>query len=156
MDPWLVLYLLVFLAVLVAAAVGLRLLLPLVLAHFKGGTGGWSALAASYATAEEPAGELLRGRSIVAGAVLYRFCVTVGIAAPGLYLAAETPITPSPKPLLIPWGAFMRVEPARLFWRKAALISLGDPQVGTLTVPMELYTRMRRHLPETLASIGAD
>lgn len=156
MDPWLLLYLLIFLAVLAVAAVALRLLLPLVLAHFRGGSGGWAALAASYAAAEEPAGELLRGRSIVAGVVLYRFCVTVGIAAPGLYLAAETPITPSPKPLLIPWSAFRRVEPARLFWRKAALISLGDPQVGTLTMPTDLYARMRPHLPETLASFGED
>jgi hypothetical protein len=132
------------------------LLLPIVWEHFKGARGGWGALARAYATTEKPTGETWRRQSIVAGLILYRFCVTVGIDRPGLYLAVMTPLRLLRQPpLLIPWNAFQSVEPARLFWRRAALISLGDPRVGTLTLPMELYARIRRYLPEPLASIGA-
>jgi hypothetical protein len=80
----------------------------------------------------------------------------VGIDRSGLYLAVMTPLRLLRQPpLLIPWNAFQSVEPARLFWRRAALISLGDPRVGTLTVPMDLYDRVRRYLPKPLASFGA-
>jgi hypothetical protein len=155
MDPrWL--NLLLFLAVLVACAIAFALLLPIVWKHFKGARGGWGALARAYATTEKPTGETWRRQSIVVGLILYRFCVTVGIDRSGLYLAVMTPLRLLRQPpLLIPWNAFQSVEPARLFWRRAALISLGDPRVGTLTVPMDLYDRVRRYLPKPLASFGA-
>jgi hypothetical protein len=148
-------HLLLFLAVLVACSIAFALLLPIVLEHFKGARGGWRGLARAYATTEQPTGEIWRRRSVVAGSILYRFCVTVGIDKPGLYLVIVSPLPMLRQtPLLVPWSAFQRVEPARLFWRRAALISIGAPLVGTLTVPMELYAHMRPHLPKALASFA--
>jgi hypothetical protein len=39
----------------------------------------------------------------------------------------------------------MGVRNARLLWKKAALVSIGAPEVGTLTLPMTLYDRLRPH-----------
>jgi hypothetical protein len=155
MDSQLVFSLFLLVAVLFAGAMAMGLLFPIVREHFKGSPGGWAALAGAYATTVKPTGEIWRGQSIVAGKILYRSCVTVGIDRAGLYLAVTTPLRLIRKPpLVIPWGAFQRVEPARLFWRKATLISLGTPTVGTLTVPTDLYACMRPYLPEPLASFG--
>ncbi len=146
--------LLLLLGVLIACAIALSSLLPIVLDHFRGRSGGWRVLASAYATAERPLGEIWRGQSVVAGLILYRYCVTVGIDKAGLYLAIVTPLAMLRQtPLLIPWSAFKQVEPARLFWRKAALFSLGTPPVGTITVPATLYRRMLPYLPPSLASL---
>ncbi len=75
---------------LVACSIAFALLLPIVWEYFKGARGGWGDLARAYATTEKPTGETWRRQSIVAGLILYRFCVTVGIDRPGLYLAVMT------------------------------------------------------------------
>jgi hypothetical protein len=133
----------------------LRFLLPILGEHFKGSFGsatGWSTLSRVYGTSAEPDGEVLTRQSLVAGAVLYRYIVTVGIGDAGLYLAVGGPLPRSP--ILIPWEDFGNAEPAKLFWQKAVLVSVGAPQVGTLTLPMTLYDRIRSHLPPRTASIG--
>lgn len=106
--------LLLLLGVLIACAIALSSLLPIVLDHFRGRSGGWRVLASAYATAERPLGEIWRGQSVVAGLILYRYCVTVGIDKAGLYLAIVTPLAMLRQtPLLIPWSAFKQVEPRR-------------------------------------------
>ena len=144
-----------FLAVLAAIALGLRFLVPQLIENLKGGFGsatGWSTLSRVYATSAKPEGEVLKRQSLVAGAVVYRYLVTAGIGETGLYLAVGGPLPRDP--ILIRWDAFKDVQPVRLFWQKAALVSVGSPQVGTLTLPMPLYDRMRPHLPSQLASFG--
>ena len=155
MDLGTLLAAIAFLALLAVIGVGLRLLVPVLVEHFKGSFGsatGWSTLARVYATSKEPDGEVLKRQSLVAGAVLYRYIVTVGIGDTGLYLRVGGPLPRDP--ILIPWGEFKNVQPARLFWQKAAVVSVGAPQIGTLTVPMSLYERMRSHLSSALASFG--
>jgi hypothetical protein len=141
-----------FLAVLAAIALGLRFLIPILVEHFKGSFGrtGWNALSSHYETSAEPEGVVLKRQSLVAGSVVYRYFVTVVIGDAGLYLAVGGPL--SRKPILIPWSDFKDVQSVRLFWQKAALVSIGAPRVGTLTLPMTLCYRMRPHLPPQLAS----
>lgn len=155
MDLGTLLAVVAFLAVLAAIGVGLRFLVPIIVAHFKGSFGsatGWNALSRLYGTSAEPEGVVLKRQSLVAGSVVYRYLVTVVIGDAGLYLAVGGPLPRNP--ILIPWEDFKDVQSVRLFWQKAALVSVGAPRAGTLTLPMTLYDRMRSHLPPQLASMG--
>jgi len=132
--------LLIFLAVVMVLGLLLRLLAPVIAQHLKGSVHGWRRLSEVYATARSPSAQSARGQSIVVGQVLYRRCVTVGIGEAGLYLALGFPLSIFGKPpLLIPWSEFKQVEKARLFWGEAACLSIGEPLVGTITVPMSVF-----------------
>jgi hypothetical protein len=153
MDPQLIFFLAVFLVVLVAAGIGLRLLAPLIVRHFKGSSGGWSRLSAAYATARQMPARLRARQSIVVGQVLYRNCMTMAFDDAGLYLELGFPMSLLGRPrLFIPWTEFKRTDEGRLFWRKAALLSLGEPLVGTITVPMELFETFRPAVAKTANS----
>jgi pimeloyl-ACP methyl ester carboxylesterase len=144
-------FLLLGIAVLAAALVAAVWVLPIILQHLGGSSGGWSRLATAYATKEPRPQKVLNRQNIVTGRVLWRFCVTVGASPAGLCLEAVPPIpVPRRPPLLIPWSEFKRLEQARLFWRSAARFSLGDPLVGTVTLPMHLYAMAQPFLPATL------
>lgn len=145
MNPEFVLFLAVFLVVFVLFVVGGRLLVPIIAQHFKGAAGGWSRLSEVYATTRHLPAQLLRRQTLVVGKVLYRNCITVGFDDSGLYLEPGFPISLLGKrPLFVPWTEFTRVEEGRMFWRKAAVLPLGEPVVGTITVPMELFNNAIR------------
>jgi hypothetical protein len=144
MDPDFILFLAVFFAVLVLFAVGLRLLVPMVMQHFKGSSGGWSRLAQAYATTRQLPAPVYKWQSVVVGQVLYRNCMIVGADHDGLYLELGFPLSIlGRRRLFIPWTDVKRIEEGRLFWRQAALLSLGEPLVGTITVPLKLFETMR-------------
>ena len=135
----------VFLVVLVIFAVGGWFLAPIIAQHFKGGAGGWSRLSEVYATTRQLPTRLLRRQTVVVGQVLYRNCIAVSFDDIGLYLAPGFPISIFGKrALFFPWTEFMRVAEGRLFWSKAAVLSLGEPLVGTITMPMELFNNAIR------------
>lgn len=140
MNTEFVLFLAVFIGIFVIFAIGGRLLAPIIAQHFKGTAGGWSRLSEVYATTRQLPTQLLRRQTVVVGQVLYRNCISVGFDDLGLYLAAGFPVSMFRKrPLFFPWSEFTRVEKGRLFWREAAVLSLGEPVIGTITVPMELF-----------------
>jgi len=140
MSTEFVLMLAVFLAVFVIFAIGGRLLAPIMAQHFNGAAGGWSRLSEVYATTRHPPAQLLRRQTVMVGQVLYCNCITVGFDDIGLYLAPGFPVSIFGKrPLFLPWTEFTRIEEGRLFWRKAAVLSLGEPVVGTISMPMELF-----------------
>jgi hypothetical protein len=135
----------VFLVVVVIFAVGGWFLVPIIAQHFKGAAGGWSRLSEVYATTRQLPTRLLRRQTVVVGQVLYRNCITVGFDDIGLYLAPGFPISIFGKSaLFLPWAEFRRVDEGRLFWSRAAVLSLGEPVVGTITMPMELFNRAIR------------
>jgi len=140
MNTEFVLILGVFLGVFVIFVIGGRFLAPIIAQHFKGAAGGWSRLSEVYATTRHLPTQLLRRQTVVVGQVVYRNCINVGFDDIGLYLAPGFPVSIFGKrPLFFPWTKFTRVEEGRLFWRKAAVLSLGEPVVGTITMPMELF-----------------
>lgn len=135
----------VFLGVFVIFAVGVWFLAPIIAQHFKGAAGGWSRLAEVYATTRHLPARPLRRQTVVVGQVLYRNCIIVGFDDTGLYLAPGFPVSIFGKrTLFFPWSEFTRVEEGRLFWSKAAVLSLGKPLVGTITMPMELFNNAIR------------
>lgn len=112
------------------------------------GTGGWSKLASVYATQLPMPAETLRGQSVEVGSVIYKRCVDVAVTDAGLQLQLTGIAALSPSPsLLIPWRAFGRAEPARLFWEDARTLTVGAPTVATLTVRQPIFDAMRERLP---------
>jgi hypothetical protein len=158
MNPEFALIVAAFLVVLVVLAIAARLLVPVIAQHFKGAAGGWSRLSEVYATTRHLPTQLLRRQTLMVGQVLYRKCVTMGSDDTGLYLELGFPISILGKrPLFLPWTEFKRVEEGRLFWRKADVLSLGAPLVGTITVLMELFnSAIRPRISKAATDLDGD
>lgn len=147
--PRVAVWFLAALLLLVLLLVALFLLSRIVAAHFKGNSGGWGGLALAYGAPEAPSGQILKHETLVVGKILYRNCVTVGLTEGGLGLATDVPFGLFRKPaLFIPWTEVAEEESARLYWQEAVLLRLGTPVVGSITVPMRLYEKIRAFLPK--------
>jgi len=132
----------VFLAGLV---VGLVFLILFLVKQLGGTTGGWRRLAEMYATAKPPTGQIVTGQTLQIGAVTYKRCATLGIADEGWY------VTIWRKTALIPWTEFKALGQATLYWQKVPMLTVGDPPVATMTVPVAVFQQMRGRLPASLA-----
>jgi hypothetical protein len=157
MDLNFIFLLAVFVVILIAFAIGLRFLLPIILQHFKGSSGGWNRLSQVYATTRQLPAQVYARQSIVVGQILYRNCMVVGFDDAGLYLENGFPMSMLGRPrLFIPWTELKRIEEGRLFWRKAALLSFGEPLVGTITVPLTLFETIKPAIGRTTKMLVGD
>ena len=130
--------------VLGGVVIGVRYLAPIIAQHFKG-SGGWGRLSETYATTRPLPAPALRRQTVVVGQVMYRRCMTVGCDDRGLYLETSFPISIlGRRCALIPWTEFKKIDEGRLFWRPAAALSIGDPPISTITVPIELFNELIR------------
>lgn len=146
-DTWFI-PLWIQLAILLIVIAGLvAFVVPRVASHLKG-TGGWNALATHYAVAPRKIDGVLQRQTLMVGQVLWRRCAIIGVIDDGLYLAVKPPLPFLGKPpLLIPWTAIQSVEAAELFWEKAALLTIGQPKIATITVRGDLYRLIAPRLP---------
>lgn len=112
---------------------------------------GWQSLAARYAATAPGPGNCLEKQTILVGAVRYWNCISFGISDAGLYLAPSGMgrITQN-RPLLIPWQAISGIGQARLYWQKAAVLVIGSPPVGRITLPRDLFDLVRDRLSPEL------
>ena len=124
--------------------VGLVFFILFLVKQLGGTTGGWRRLAEVYATANPPTGQTVTRQTIQVGAVTYKRCVTLGIADEGLY------VTIWRKTALIPWTEFKAIGQATLYWQKVPMLTVGDPPVATMTVPVAVFQQMRGRLPTAL------
>ena len=51
------------------------------------------------------------------------------------------------KTALIPWSEFKGVRQRTLPWQKVPMLTVGDPPVATMTVPVAVFQVMRGRLP---------
>lgn len=109
--------------------------------QLSGTTGGWRQLAEAYTTPKPPRGQIVTGQTLQVGAVTYKRCVTLGIADEGLY------VTIWQKTALVPWTEFKGIGEATLYWQKVPLLTIGNPPVATMTVPVSVFPIMRGKLP---------
>jgi hypothetical protein len=160
MDSGFLLNVAIFLVVILAFAVALRLLVPIIMQHFPRSAGGWSRLSESYATTQPRPTQVFDRQSVVVGQVLYRNSMVVGFDDRGLYLELGFPLSAlGRRALLVPWTEVRRIEDGRLFWRKAPVLSLGEPPVGTITMPEPLFKAIEPALmkgAKTLADARGD
>ena len=103
--------------------------------------GAWRRLVEIYATTNPPAGQVVQRQTVKVGAVVYNRCVRVGIADEGLYLTIYR------KTILIPWNDFGRIDPTVLYWQNVPVLTVGNPPMATITVPNDLFERMRERMP---------
>ena len=121
--------------------VGLVFFILFLVKSLTGATGGWRRLAEVYATATPPTGQITKRETIQVGAVTYKRCVTLGVADEGLYVSIWR------RTVLLPWTEFKAVGQATLYWQKVPMLTVGDPPVATMTVPLQTFEVMRAELP---------
>jgi hypothetical protein len=138
--------LLIVVGVMLAVAVGTALVFfILFLVKQRGGTTDeWRRLVEVYATEKPPAGQTVKVQALQIGAVTYKRCATLGIASEGLY------VTIWQKTALIPWTEFKGVGEATLSWQEMSLLTIGDPPVATMAVPVAVFQLLRGELPTAL------
>ena len=141
-----ILVLLTFLGVifLTGIVVGLVFLILFLVKQLGGTTGGWRRVAEVYPSMNPPTGQIVTRQTLQIGAVTYKRCVTLGIADEGLYVAIWR------KTALIPWTEFKAIGQATLYWQKVPMLTVGDPPVATMTVPVAVFQEMRGKLPTAL------
>lgn len=106
---------------------------------------GWTRLAERYPAIDQPEGTKYTRQTVQVGAVRYRNCVSVCLSAQGLYVWAR-PLLSKYQPVLIPWGEIQRIQETRLYGGRAIELSVGSPQVATITVRMGLFKLMQPYL----------
>ncbi len=145
-DDWfLPLWLQLGILIAIIAGVGL-LVLPRIAQHMKG-SGGWGALASRYPAPPGTSTPDLRRQTLKVGGVVWRNCVSVAILDDGLRLEVSAPLPFLAKPpMLVPWPEITTVETVRLFWEEAAMLSIGRPTVGTITLPAGIHRRIAPRL----------
>jgi len=129
---------------LAAFVVGLVFFILFLVKQLGGTTGGWRRLSEVYATANSPTGQITKGETIQVGAVTYKRCVTLGVADEGLYISIWR------KTALIAWTEFKAIGQAALYWQKVPMLTVGDPPIATMTVPVAVFQMMQRRLPPRL------
>ena len=135
----------IFIVVLLVVLIAFGLLIAFLTPIFRR-SGGWDRLVASYAAQGQPEGEAYAKQTVQIGAVRYRQCTTVYVGPQGLYLSVQVSVLPSYPPLFIPWGEFKRVQETLLYWQRAFRLTIGDPQVGTLTLKAGLFAMVQPYL----------
>jgi len=143
---WLILLIVAGVVLVAGFVVGLVFFILFLVKSLGGTTGGWRRLAEVYATANPPTGQITKRETIQVGAVTYKRCVTLGVADEGLY------VTIWRKTVLIPWTEFKAVGQATLYWQKVPMLTVGDPPVATMTVPVAVFQAMRGKLPVGLGA----
>lgn len=142
---WAVLLLVLVATFLLASLIaGLVLLILFVVRSFGAYQGGWRRLLKEYLAPCSAQGQVHRRQTLKIGAVVYKRCVTVGIADEGFYLNVWR------KTVRIPWQDFKRLGQATLYWQKVPMLTVGEPPLATITVPLLLFESMRSRLPDGL------
>jgi hypothetical protein len=142
MDPSFLFYLALAAVILILSVFGLIFLLPRLLKNLRGRGGGWNRLAEHFPANRQPAGTVFRKQTIQVGSVAYKNCATVALAAEGLYLAVQIPFFYRLTPLLIPWESIQGQREGSLYWKKTVILSIGSPEIGTVTLFRDLYEKI--------------
>jgi hypothetical protein len=112
---------------------------------------GYNRLAERYPAEGGSEGPAHTMQTVQFGPVRYRRCVTVHVSDQGLYLQPCLFYVRYP-PILIPWDEVVRVRPSRIHaWSQARLLSIGEPEVGTIRVEMGLFKLIQPYLSPKLS-----
>ena len=113
---------------------------------------GFARFSERYPASGKLEGPAYARQTVQIGPVRYRRCVTVHVSDRGLYLQPRILLTRYP-PVLIPWDEIKGVTDTRIYWARAKRLSIGEPQVGAVSVQMGLYALIQSYL-EGLPSGG--
>ncbi|MEH2419391.1 MAG: hypothetical protein V7K48_00120 [Nostoc sp.] len=106
----------------------------------------WNRLAKLYRTKEAPPQNFSRMQSGSVGLVHYKGTLNVGITRQGIYLSLFPLFSLGLTPLLIPWSAIKKIEPAnQLFIIKRFCLYLSSPKV-TLILSKDILVPAKEFL----------
>jgi hypothetical protein len=144
MDPSLLFYLSLGAVILTLVIFMGIFLVPRLLRNIRGRGAGWTRLAEKFPAPFQPEGTVFSRQTIQVGSVVYKNCATVVAADEGLYLAVNLPFFFRFNPLLLPWESLHGVRESRLYWRKTVILSIGNPEIGTVTLFRDLYEKIEK------------
>ncbi len=146
MDPSFLFFLSLAVVILILLVIGLFFLLPKIMKNFSGLNGGWKGLAEQFAAHSQPEGDLFKGQTVEVGKVVYKRCVSVGVTKEGFYLEVKIPLSSRLKPLFIPWEMVKGLREGSLFWKKTVILSIGKPEIGSISIFTDLFVHARPYL----------
>lgn len=125
----------------------LLLLFPMIFAGFwcfvcflLSRIGGWSRLAKRFAVDTPPAGKIFYGQSAqLSGLCNYNGCLTIIVAAEGLYLRVWALFRAGHKPILIPWAEIRNPRPRKFLWIRKVAFDAGSPASVRFSVSEKVY-----------------
>jgi hypothetical protein len=91
---------------------------------------GWQRLAARYPATQPAHGTRLRAQSAGIGGVSYRNCLTIHVAADGLFLSMPFILRVGHAPLFIPWHAVSKQETVKFLWSEMVRLEIGSPPIA--------------------------
>lgn len=106
---------------------------------------GLEKLTERFPAPQKPPEAALDKQTIQIGMVRFRNCVRVKICPTGLYLHVKMVFGNHP-PVLIPWQELKNPQPAKIYQRKAKLLSVGSPPFTTIRLPQQLFDLAFPHL----------
>lgn len=104
-----------------------------------------SKIAEHYSTNHPPKGENLTKQTLQIGAVRYRNCVTIDIDTQGFYFCIHMIFSKHPQ-IFIPWKEFRDIQESKIYQKRAKEFSIGEPPVGTIRIPEEIFIKMESYL----------
>lgn len=106
---------------------------------------GWHTLAKRHAAGSRPMeGTCVGGVTGMVGGVSYRSTLTLHFNPDGFFLEVMPLFKPGHQRLFIPWSEVTARVPFRVLWWKAEKLTIGEPVIGTITLPADL---LARHAP---------
>ncbi|WP_409881897.1 hypothetical protein [Nostoc sp. DedQUE02] len=105
----------------------------------------WNRLAKLYRTQEAPPQNFSRMNSGSVGLVYYKGTLNVGITPQGIYLSIFPLFSLGLMPLLIPWTAIKKIEPANQLFIKRFRLYLSSPEV-TLVLSKDILEPAKEFL----------
>ena len=107
--------------------------------------GGWGRLAEKFAAPIAPAGKIFHGQSAqLSGFCNYNRCLTIIVAAEGIYLRVWPLFGIGHKPILIPWDEIRNPRDSRFLWIRRVAFDVGNPAI----VRMSLSEKLSREFPK--------
>lgn len=108
---------------------------------------GWRALARRYRAAVRPEGAHFAWQAGNIGGLGYRDCLTIRVAAEGLYLAMAWPFRAGHPALLLPWADLRVSRVGRTLGFDWAELTVGDPPVARMQLPLRVMEAARQLVP---------
>lgn len=132
------------------AMIAFSLLLYILLIRLFASRSGFGKLSQLYAVQRPPDGPARARQTLMVGAVQWKRCVTIATSPGGLYLKIDPVMVRLPA-LLIPWSALRPLGKTLLYWQPAIRLSVGMPEVTTITVHRPLFDQMQPWLATSVA-----
>jgi hypothetical protein len=100
---------------------------------------GYDSLAQRFPGGSEPQGQRWENLCVQFGSMRYDWCVTVIVAAEGLWLQARPPLQGTQQAILVPWAEVREVRSTLLYWRRSVRLTCGEPPAGQVTVGQPVW-----------------